>query len=703
MFKKRKLFSFIILALLMGVIAVMSNQGYAQDSARNIPPNGKVRFFVGQTSPDLTQFRNEVVNADASFNAPGGITLYTHIVPGQCNGTSGSCNLGNSGNIMDFNASLNQYPGAALAVGLFLADPPGCYNQPLRALLNRDHIDPDLGNGVGQAYRDNMDNLINYLQNTGREVYLRIGYEFDGPWNCYNTEFYIGAFRYVKGRIDALGANNIATVWQSATFPQDGNPQYNQDFSNPNHFNTWYPGDQYVDWVGISTFYFNDYKTRQWACMQESIQPVTLFNRALDFARAHNKPVFISESSSQGYQNDTLTASCINTNQQSNIGSANTIWNEWYADYFAFINANTDVIRAISYINSDWEQISQFNCAPGASAGAPNCTDGYWGDTRIQANSTIYNNFKSEIGSSIFEGGSGGPNPTATPSNPTATPINPTATPIIPPTATPGSGGDTIASDDFENGTGGGSGWNGSWSLSGQSIIVTNSSNSVDGTHHLRLRSANGLATRYVDMSGVSNGRLQFWWRANSFESGEEAYVRVNDGSGWNTIMTVVNGQDTNSWTYADLDISGYNTSSNFGIRFDSQMSSTGDQFRVDALAVVGNSGSGTPPTPTPPPGGNNIPGTLSNNVGAISNNQTVSWNANVTQAGNYIALISSTSNTNSQLIDVTFNGSTLTQAIDAGQTITVYFFNVPSGSNTFSITARSNNVSIGSVVVNSN
>ncbi len=379
----------------------------------NLPPDGKVRFFAGQTSPDLTQFRQEVLDADPDFTTPGGITLYTNITPGQCNGTEGECNLGGSGNIMDFPLTLSQYPGAAVAVGLFLSDTPSCDNQPLRALIGSN--DPDITDGTGQAFRDRLDELLVYLRDTNREIYLRIGYEYDGPWNCYNRDLYVQAFRYVKGRIDALGASNIATVWQSATFLLDGDPNFFQDFSNPTHFDDWYPGDAYVDWVGISTFYFQDYNLHQWACLDESIDPITLFDRALTFARNRNKPVFINESTPQAYQNDALTAGCVLTNSVANV-STDGIWNQWYAHYFNYIENNSDVIRAFSYINSDWEAISQFNCAPGSSAGNGDCTDGYWGDSRIQANQTIFDRFKAAVASSTIEGGSGAaPSPAPTP------------------------------------------------------------------------------------------------------------------------------------------------------------------------------------------------------------------------------------------------------------------------------------------------
>ena len=381
-----------------GLLALFS----AGAEAQNLPPNGQTFFFAGQTSPDLSDFRNQVLNQDSGFKEPAGISLYTNIAANQCNGTTGQCNLGGSGNVMNFPQTLQQYPGAALHVGLFLSDTPGCENQPLRALAGRN--DSDLANGVGQGYRNRLDDLLRFLRDTGRNVYLRIGYEFDGPWNCYNREFHIQAFRYAAGRINALGANNIDTVWHSATFPLDGNPQFDQDFSNPNHFNDWYPGDQYVDWVGISTFYFQDFKRHAWSCLQESIAPVTLFNRALQFARNRGKPVFISESAPQGYQTDARTASCILRNAQTGV-SNDDIWNQWYADYFQYISDNRDVIRAFSYINSDWERIGQFNCAVGSDAGQAGCTDGYWGDSRYQGMSnTNRNRFKNAINQSFIRG-----------------------------------------------------------------------------------------------------------------------------------------------------------------------------------------------------------------------------------------------------------------------------------------------------------
>ena len=37
-------------------------------------------------------------------------------------------------------------------------------------------------------------------------------------------------------------------------------------------------------------------------------------------------------------------------------------------EHFDYMNENSDVIRATSYFNSNWEASDQFYCAPGATA-----------------------------------------------------------------------------------------------------------------------------------------------------------------------------------------------------------------------------------------------------------------------------------------------------------------------------------------------
>ncbi|MET7425018.1 RICIN domain-containing protein [Dactylosporangium sp. NPDC005555] len=393
---------FVATAVAVPVITAVTTQTASAVAGRNLPPNGKVMFLAGQTTPDLTAYKQQVLDVDASFPRPGGVTLYTNISPNACNGLTATCNL--NGNIFNFNQTLSEYPGAALAVGLYLADNPGCQNQPLRAIIGRQ--DADIAGALGAQYRQNLDNLIVYLRNTNRAVYLRVGYEFDGPWNCYNYDFYKAAFRVVKQRIDALGATNVATVWQSASYAKDGDAQYKFDFSNANHLADWYPGDDVVDWVALSTFYWDaNYRQYQWACDNPTSSPKVLYDRVLNFARSHNKPAMISESTPQAYRTAQLDASCTNVNNRVSLGGDWSKLGTWYNEYFNYINTNADVLRGAAYINSNWEAIAQFACPPGASSGQPGCSDGYWGNSRIQDNASIQAGFKRELQNSLFVNG----------------------------------------------------------------------------------------------------------------------------------------------------------------------------------------------------------------------------------------------------------------------------------------------------------
>ena len=148
------------------------------------------------------------------------------------------------------------------------------------------------------------------------------------------------------------------------------------------------------------------------------------------------------------------------------------------------------------------------------------------------------------------------------------------------------SAGGTVASDNFESGGwSGGSGWAGSWSPSGDAAVSNASPHG--GNYSLRLRYNTGLAQRAANISDYNAPRLQFWARANSFESGDIAYCYVaSSGSGpWYEVKRWTASQ---SYTYWDIalppEVSGAST---VWVRFQSAMNSTGDYLYVDDLNIV--------------------------------------------------------------------------------------------------------------------
>jgi hypothetical protein len=119
-----------------------------------------------------------------------------------------------------------------------------------------------------------------------------------------------------------------------------------------------------------------------------------LADQVLEFARSRGKPVMIAESSPQGYD----LAENFNANiapiwdgkQKGDIKSVSDseIWNAWYAPLFQYMNDNNDVIRALAYINANWDAQSRW--------GAPHA-EGYWGDSRLQVNPEIARRFNLAI------------------------------------------------------------------------------------------------------------------------------------------------------------------------------------------------------------------------------------------------------------------------------------------------------------------
>jgi hypothetical protein len=100
---------------------------------------------------------------------------------------------------------------------------------------------------VADGQYDNAVNaLIKGLRYLDRPAFLRIGYEFNGEWNGYQPNSYIGAYRRIASQIrnDSILNISIALTW-------DGSCDTKVD---PSPF---YPGDDVVDWQGINIFSSN--------------------------------------------------------------------------------------------------------------------------------------------------------------------------------------------------------------------------------------------------------------------------------------------------------------------------------------------------------------------------------------------------------------------------------------------------------------
>jgi len=230
------------------------------------------------------------------------------------------------GSGIEYADGLLAYKEEGLQVGLWLNGTDGC----------QDIVDDVLD--------QNIERLFHYLvQCQAPKVFLRVGYEFDNPWFGYSHDpiLYQRAFRRMVNKCrDVHGCRDtVIFVWHSWAAGLPANTTL-QDF---------YPGDEFVDWVGISLF-------------SQLYPNGTLGNAAtvaavLSFAENHDKPIMIAESTPFG-----------------GINKLKDPWNNWFEPVLHLIEEHD--IAMWSYINCDWTSQPMWHGAG-------------FGDARLSVNTTV--------------------------------------------------------------------------------------------------------------------------------------------------------------------------------------------------------------------------------------------------------------------------------------------------------------------------
>ncbi|WP_084005950.1 glycoside hydrolase family 26 protein [Flammeovirga sp. MY04] len=319
------------------------------------PEDGKVLVFIGQ---ELTAIGGlEKYNdgyLDHFDRRPAGFTAYSFLTPGDTtfgfvhkglDGITSTDNWGDNDSNMSLQLNDPDYANMCLAIGLGMVG----------------HEDK-VANGV---HDEMIKELGAFLQSIApRPVFLRIGYEFDGhPWNHYEKENYLKAYRRVKDIMDNMGVENVAFVWQSTGF-----------VSTPDQLEEWYPGDDYVDWCSFSFF-------ARWR-EQEMIE----------FAKKKGKPVFIAEASASvsgpNMKFDNLTLPMDFNNPE----DAQLAWDKWFTPFFKTIHNHPKTVKAISYINCNWKAHPMWKDNP-TFKGI---------DARLQENKELKEKWEKEISKSNY-------------------------------------------------------------------------------------------------------------------------------------------------------------------------------------------------------------------------------------------------------------------------------------------------------------
>jgi Carbohydrate binding module (family 6)/Glycosyl hydrolase family 26 len=331
--------------------------------AKFLPSDNKTLLIVGQ---DIDADNNYVKGTN---HTPAGVTVYTSL---KLDGVFAR-RQGQPEGVQDWNSVKVGYPNSALAVGLYMAGAAG--NTQMDQLLNGD-----------ATLNANLDTLIDELQSFNRPIFLRIGYEVDGPWNNYDPTKFKAAWKKIVERIRAKKADRIATVWQVVSFCSAG-----QGFQGK-PAEDWYPGNDLVDWTGFSLF-------MGLAGCPDKVQEL------VDDLKKKGKPILIAESAPAAYAiaDHTFNPSPTELKEPLPIVTSAQIWDGWYKAYFALLEKNKDVIRGVAYINQDWKAYPTWACsAPNPTTGIRPCPSTYWGDTRVEADPIIKANWLSAIAGAQF-------------------------------------------------------------------------------------------------------------------------------------------------------------------------------------------------------------------------------------------------------------------------------------------------------------
>ena len=260
------------------------------------------------------------------------------------------------------------------------------------------------------------------------EIHFRPGYEFDADFNGLQPDAYIATFKFLttlfKDEDVGKGYDNFQMTWQSQSGAERSpNPLYDEANGAPapitkqdvfDHLDIWYPGDDYVDIVGMSLFQTEE-SARNWMFADGTandglavMDDFDLFLQAFaDYAIEKGKKLDISEASPAGayldrdYFNERVAEQLAadpdapirlleegeiayakfhidddpdavlptgvelerffdESDPNFFIGTTSQIWNDYFVPFFQFVERNAEVIDSINMISYNWDEIPLF-------------------------------------------------------------------------------------------------------------------------------------------------------------------------------------------------------------------------------------------------------------------------------------------------------------------------------------------------------
>ena len=188
-----------------------------------------------------------------------------------------------------------------------------------------------------------IDEMAQKCASYGKPIFMRFAHEMNGTWYPWSgpscgagvsrrygsssipdgPEKYIDAFRYVKNKFDATGATNVIWVWSPNADSVPG-----EDW---NQLTNYYPGDDYVDWVGV------DFYGLFWG----DGDPYTQIGKVYNYY-ADRKPIMLAE-----------TAAADQDNYGGGGWPTTLTKPEWISEFFFVMETYYPRVKAFNWFNEN--------------------------------------------------------------------------------------------------------------------------------------------------------------------------------------------------------------------------------------------------------------------------------------------------------------------------------------------------------------
>lgn len=161
-----------------------------------------------------------------------------------------------------------------------------------------------------------------------KPVVIRFAHEMNGNWYPWGSTLntptdYVLAWRHVHSIFKEEGATNVTWVWApNEVYLEDRVPLSSK-------IEMFYPGAEYVDWVGVSSFNWGgSYKQNRWR------SPSEMFGPSVDSLKQFGKPLIIAETASVELETDAGKKAL------------------WIGDLSAYVQANPE-IKGVVWFNTE--------------------------------------------------------------------------------------------------------------------------------------------------------------------------------------------------------------------------------------------------------------------------------------------------------------------------------------------------------------